>query len=102
MQEVRVQIPSAPPLPGTAFPQLSMGGSEWRSLRWSDFEDPVLDDFEVLLRCDRRQLRWPASIAATSSRQKSGMSGTTRPHTRLPSRNAGSSTQVAPALTRSS
>ena len=30
------------------------------------------------------------------------MSATTRPHTRLPSLNAASSTQVAPALTRSS
>lgn len=40
--------------------------------------------------------------AATSSRQKSGMSATTRPHTSVPSRKAGSSTHSAPALTRSS
>ena len=38
--------------------------------------------------------------AATSSRQKAGMSSTTRPQTRFPSRNAGSSTQVAPAFTQ--
>ena len=43
-----------------------------------------------------------ASIAATSSRQKSGMSSTTRPHTTGPSRKAGSSTHVAPAFPRSS
>jgi protein MpaA len=40
--------------------------------------------------------------AATSSRQKSGMSATTRPHTSVPSRKAGSSTHSAPAFTRSS
>jgi protein MpaA len=40
--------------------------------------------------------------AATSSRQKSGMSATTRPHTRVPSRKAGSSTHSAPTFTRSS
>jgi murein peptide amidase A len=40
--------------------------------------------------------------AATSSRQKSGMSATTRPHTSVPSRNAGSSTHSAPTFTRSS
>jgi hypothetical protein len=38
----------------------------------------------------------------TISRQKSGMSATTRPHTKLPSLKAASSTQVAPALTKSS
>ena len=37
---------------------------------------------------DRRQAGRPTSIAVTSSRQKSRMSGTTRPHTRFPSRNA--------------
>jgi hypothetical protein len=42
------------------------------------------------------------AMAATSSLQKSGMSSTTRPQTMVPSRKAGSSTQVAPALTRSS
>src|SRR5581483_1291181 len=40
--------------------------------------------------------------AATSSRQKAGMSSTTRPHTRLPSRKAGSLTQMPPALVISS
>jgi murein peptide amidase A len=40
--------------------------------------------------------------AATSSRQKSGMSATTRPHTSVPSRKAGSSTHSAPTFTRSS
>jgi hypothetical protein len=39
---------------------------------------------------DRRQRVWPASMAATSSRQNAGMSGATQPHTRLPSRKAGS------------
>jgi hypothetical protein len=42
------------------------------------------------------------AMAATSSLQKSGMSSTTRPQTMVPSRKAGSSTQMAPALTRSS
>jgi hypothetical protein len=36
MQGARVQIPSAPPRPDMAFPQLSMSGSGWRSLHWSD------------------------------------------------------------------
>ncbi len=40
--------------------------------------------------------------AATSSRQKSGMSATTRPQTSVPSRKAGSSTHSAPTFTRSS
>jgi murein peptide amidase A len=40
--------------------------------------------------------------AATSSWQKAGMSATTRPHTRVPSRKAGSSTHSAPTFTRSS
>ncbi len=40
--------------------------------------------------------------APISSRQKSGMSATTRPHTSVPSRKAGSSTHSAPAFTRSS
>ena len=52
-------------------------------------------------RCPYFGARYSAR-AATSSRQKAGMSSTTRPQTRLPSRKAGSSTQVAPALTRSS
>src|SRR6476620_7201625 len=62
----------------------------------------------------RRELRYvlmpkihgslsPSRVSvAINSRQNAGMSATMRPHTRLPSRNAGSSTQVAPALTRSS
>ena len=40
--------------------------------------------------------------AATNSRQKSGMSATTRPHTSVPSRKAASSTHSAPTFTRSS
>src|SRR5215211_1920503 len=43
-----------------------------------------------------------SASAATSSRQNAGISGTTRPQTRLPSRNAALSTQVAPAFCRSS
>jgi hypothetical protein len=37
-------------------------------------------------------LPYPSTSAATSSRQKAGMSGTTRPQTRFPSRKAGLST----------
>src|SRR5437764_11826041 len=40
--------------------------------------------------------------AATSSRQKSGISSTTLPHTIFPSRNAASLTQIPPALVISS
>jgi hypothetical protein len=40
--------------------------------------------------------------AFISSRQKSGISATTRPHTRFPSRKAGASTHVAPAFCKSS
>ena len=54
-------------------------------------------------------LKWPhgadaaaSTSAATISRQNAGMSATTRPQTRWPSRNAGASTHVAPALTKSS
>src|SRR5215212_652832 len=47
-------------------------------------------------------LPYSSARAATSSRQNAGMSGTTRPQTRLPSRNAALSTQVAPAFSRSS
>src|ERR671916_2854305 len=45
---------------------------------------------------------YSSARAETSSRQKAGMSATTRPQTRLPSRNAALSTQVAPAFSRSS
>src|SRR5215218_2915610 len=47
-------------------------------------------------------VRHSSARAATSSRQNSGMSGTTRPQTRFPSRNAALSTQIAPAFSRSS
>lgn len=57
---------------------------------------------EALPRLNPVPGRQPFSIASTSTAHHAGMSSTTRPQTRVPSRNAGSSTHVAPALMRSS
>jgi hypothetical protein len=53
-------------------------------------------------RLVRRAFPYCSASATTSSRQKAGMSGTTRSQMRFPSRNAGLSIHIAPALTRSS
>jgi hypothetical protein len=70
------------------------------------FAIAALTDFFPALRTNPDHFRtnfhpYPA-MAATSSLQKAGMSSTTRPQTMFPSRKAGWSTQVAPALIRSS
>ena len=68
------------------------------------FAIAALTDFFPALRTNPDHFRtnfhpYPA-MAATSSLQKAGMSSTTLLQTMFPSRKAGSSTQVAPALIR--